>query len=249
MRPSIGQGFAESRRLSAIEAFLDALVKERDLSRWGAMIQRRTRVVTCLEYVSTKNCWHLMKAPTNKSTAVCPGEEISRSYIIQFKDEDTNEWMDHLSVRKSTLPGAGYGLFSVGPIKAMDVIGMFYGRVVEREYGDTGTRYCMAVNWNFGKGVKKEILVDPINGRSSFPEHDSPAYFAIHMANDPHWIDDGDGRGTGGKGRVTRMSTRGGGGPQVNVRVYAENLQAVAIADIEPGEEIFLSYNKMDTTT
>jgi hypothetical protein len=42
-------------------------------------------------------------------------EEIDRTWLVQFRAESTTEWFSLFEVIKSTLEGAGYGLFAARP--------------------------------------------------------------------------------------------------------------------------------------
>jgi hypothetical protein len=167
---------------------------------------------------------------TRQSTVITPQMELSRSWIIQFRDKYRNEWISLFEVKKSNLPGADYGLFAARPYMSGDVLGVFYGIISERTPNGHYSPFALEVAWPPESKTPLRLIVDPTFGPTSRNAWQQPAYFGIHMANDPEW--------PGKNGSPTRKTR---GSPKHNFMVDM-SLIAVATSDIAAGEELFLDY-------
>ena len=231
------------------------LVTMGDPRRWKPTLSNplTLRVVLKTLSVGVENHHQWMQeASLTHSTTITPAMELSRRWIIQLRDPDVNEWFSLYEVKKSTIENSGYGLFAARPYKAHDILGVFFGEVsdldedgkvlkkkekVDRKKGGPGN-YAMIVEWP-GQS-NKYLLIDPKGEPTKNYERGKgchPAYFGLHMANDPDWSKKKKARKNLAK---TTRSTRQS--PTVNM-IVDEKLVGRALEDIAVDEEIFLDYD------
>jgi hypothetical protein len=225
---------AYARTRLVMEKLVEELLKIRDPRRWLTRLESPYTLRVALNVLSARtedkhHQWMQERSLTH-STTIRPEMELSRSWMIQLRDREMNEWITLYEVRNSTLENSGYGLFAARPYKAQDTLGVFYGDITEKNKKEetTDKNYAMQVEWPQKSG--NYLLVDPKGGPTTKERGHHPAYFGMHMANDPKWNDKRD-----KAKRTTRQS------PRVNMMVD-HRLVCVATRDIDVGDEMFLDY-------
>ena len=127
----------------------------------------------------------MIKTTLSKKGRELVGEELpgERIYTIRFWKNswlpNGNEWIDLFEVKKSQLPNAGNGLFASKAFTKEDVMGVFFGTIIDPNT-TTPTEYAM-------KSDTLGVTVDSKEGIES----NHPKYFGLHFANDPSLFDVG----------------------------------------------------------
>ena len=163
------------------------------------------------------------------------------------------------TIKTSSIPNAGLGLFAEIPFDAGQLIGLFFGDVSVNNAENRGTATPYAV----GRG---KTIMDPgiqVKGKI-------PIYMGIHFANDADYDPSQDGIEPDGgtedekkpparKAAVRDQSNRPGAGgarrsPRLIKEIHANNSQIApggffvfASSGIAIGQEILLSYNRDGT--
>lgn len=227
-----------SSSLPCLLTFIKDLKKKVDLKDWKGMLSKHSlRVTQNIEFIDAdeeSRMWMKEKSSRVSTTIIHPSSEISRSWKIQFRDPNKDEWVTLFRVKKSTIKDARYGLFAERRYSKDDVLGVFYGMVSDKVPYTKYTAYAMHVAWppkgTKSKGTKpkvtKDLMVDPRDGPATTKRvgQFAPAYFGIHMANDPNW----------GKKKDVDYS-------KYNF-IVDTSLVAKATKEIAVGEELFLQY-------
>jgi hypothetical protein len=229
---SKSSGELVSSSLPYLVRFVKDLKKMGDLKTWENRLksQLALRVVQVSEWIikeeefDRSHSW--MKLMSIRHTEkLTPSSEISRSWKIQFRDAYLNEWVSMFLVKKSTIEDARYGLFAERAFAKGDVLGVFYGRVTEKSAYKPTSKYAITVAWPPNAKDHTSFFVDPKDGPTTTRREIFPAYFGIHMANDPNYK-----KRTG----------------EVHLDLYNfiidASLVAIATKDIAVGDELFLQY-------
>ena len=134
-------------------------------------------------------------------------------------EEDMHRW---LTVKESTLPDAGYGLFVERKFEAAEVISVYLGKVFDplKHYGSVYKLECLIPDTN------QKMTLNVEGG--GFPDNNL-MYLGAHMINDPQL--------TVPEGQKD-MDT-------FNVMVSAD-LLVTALKPIEIGDELFFNYGWKD---
>jgi hypothetical protein len=215
-----------------VDSFIKKLAAIKELRQWGVFLNKFSlRVVNCCLWTVDDSPMWMKEKSTRQPTVITPQMELPRNWIIQFRDKYHNEWILLFEVKKSTLDGAGYGLFASRPYTSGDVLGVFYGLISKKIANGKYSSYALEVAWPPESKKASRLIVDPATfGPTSRTAWQQPAYLGIHMVNDPEWH--------GRKGSPTR-TTRAS--PRSNFMVDM-SLVAIATRDIAVGEELFLDY-------
>lgn len=176
------EGDDNQQRLKCVEDFVNKLLKNQDRDYWVGMLCRRLRVKTVVEFISDHQCMRLKE--TRGATEIAVEQETNREWIIQFYDEYRVEWFDWFKVATSNIEGAGFGLFAKRPFPVGSVLGVYFGELLDKkEEEKIRSVYKLSCLWN-----KRWRVMDAINGPERTEKFKAPAWFALHMVNDPGYI-------------------------------------------------------------
>ena len=142
-----------------------------------------------------------------------PIESFQGTLKIKIK----NKFYKWLVLKKSTIQGAGFGLFAARQFNKGDFIGRFMGRVLDRDTKDV-SEYAIATF---------KYLIDPMGEINS----GYPWYWGLHIANDPTFV----GRGLNDQSSIEKMA-------MINAIIHKNMLMSAKVT-IKMGQEIFISYN------
>ena len=215
-----------------------------ELEDWDTRIRKVIEVHTVISFMNDDLV--MREKQGTGVVQVAANKEFERTFKIFFNKQP---WLE---VKKSQLPDSGYGLFVARPngFQAHESIGLYYGRILglfetPSEYAYTyvpkkneeDEEGCHTKQPNFiirhGKVVQleveepKEKVVDAEGGVKAGREDGFPAYFGIHMANDPRF----------------KMCTRTA--KEHNFYV-TEELEARVSRKMDLGEELYLNYRFCD---
>jgi hypothetical protein len=238
---NVARYYDEDLTFGVMKKFLDDVIAKGDPRKYVGIMQNPSSLRVVQKTLSTDHDypgWLREKSSTHALTTT-PAMEISRTWIIQLRDPNWNEWISLFEVKPSTLPDSGYGLFAMREYKKGAAVGLFYGEIseikTEEDENRIGREYALSMEWPEGSGRK--LLVNPVGGTSASKKNYSRAYFGLHLANDPlHGV------------KEKRMKTRQRQTRQTptlvaNIEV-TNDLVGRALVDIAEGEEIFLDYNE-----
>lgn len=165
---------------------LFAELREKFIVDWKQPILDRVRIVTMIEYAP--NCLpdsSRMKLPPTGCMKFNPQHvRMIEFRIVYLQGPDNNPREVHLfTVKKSELgEDAGWGLFAARNYKKNELLGVFYGVVAPYDCSNVSRYACTCTYYADEDGEYKHVI-DPVGGVNS----DKPAYFALHMMNDPTW--------------------------------------------------------------
>jgi hypothetical protein len=144
-----------------------------ELRQCGVFLNKFSlRVVNCCLWTVDDSPMSMKEKSTQQSTEITPQMELSRNWIIQFRDKYRNEWILLFEVKKLTLDGAGYGLFASRPYTSGDVLGVFYGLISEKTPNGQYSTYALEVAWPPESKKASRLIINLTYGPT---------------ANDPEW--------------------------------------------------------------
>jgi len=161
-------------------------------------------------------------------------QEIDREFQIHWVERNNRNSPKNsynlFTVKRSTIPGAGYGLFAAQNFREGDYLGVYYGRILGKKEKPEGNYIMAMTHWG------KKLFVDGGGG----VDKNFPTYFGLHLMNNPGWkSEDSERQET--KKKAGESSSRLQS--SAYKAIVCHNLECKAIKDIKIGDELFLNYN------
>ena len=209
---------------SGLEQFIEHKIMTREdktkpkrIDKWGSILEQHLRV-------TIHKAFHTEIGEKPRRTAI--GEEIEkeRKYTINFLKTSSykkvGEWINLYEIKKSCLPKANMGLFTLQPFKAGDLMGVYFGDEILTVGSEAKSCYAMKSNFHL-------CVVDCMGGIDS----NYRAFFGLQFANDPLQSKN-----------MERVQTRNDSNRYTHNFFVDDRLMARACHDIQIGEELFLNY-------
>jgi hypothetical protein len=166
-----------AKALALVDSFVKQLAAIKELRQWGVLLYKFSlRVVNCCLWTVDDSPMWMKEKSTRQSTVITPQMELSRNWIIQFRDKYRNKWISLLEVKKLTLDGAGNGLFASRLYTSGDVLGVFYGLISEKTPNGKHSTYALEVTWPPESKKASRLMIDPTFGPTSRNVWQQPAY-------------------------------------------------------------------------
>jgi len=226
---------------------LAARVREMDILR--------VNIVSIWQHPKFVDC--RMEKSLNQRKQKIPEEfELERRFRIMVRNRKDNTWHELFEVKKSSIEGAGDGLFALRSFEKGECVGLYVGEV--RSCSHRKTIYSMLFKDDGRLKIMDPGLAPP--GRS---EQRLPVYFGLQFCNDPNWQQEETElkrtrkkrtkrsrekttkRTKKATKRTKRATRRTKKGPEANI-IVNPNLTVLTTRKINVGDEIFLDYNMDD---